>query len=211
VQLALLAANPGIDVVYPNATFFGEDRGVRTTFMDLFPSREEVTVRSLVLRRCFVFVSATCRRDAVVRAGGFDENIRGAEDFDLWVSMAENGSRFLGHSRPLVRYRFRSDSLSSDSPKLLNTVLGVYKKHLARPGLRPSDRKALAKAIRTTQAELDLYFANQALLETSTSLARGPLAGATRVLHRAKLKTTLWTLRLGPNLRARYVWWRRNR
>ena len=209
VQVGLLDANPDVDVVYPNATFFGEDRGVAKTFMEVFPSRGEVTVASLALRECYVFISATCRREAAIRAGGFDENIRGAEDFDLWISMAERRSRFLYHSQPLVRYRFRPDSLSSDSPRLHNTVLALYKKHLARPEFRAADRDAIAEAIRRTQAELDLYVGKQALHSSDVEVALQRLASANRVFHRAKLSAVVWMLKLAPGLVFRYMQWQR--
>lgn len=205
VQVGLLDANPNVDVVYPNATFFGEDRGVANTFMEVFPSRGEVTVASLALRECYVFISATCRREAVIRAGGFDVNIRGAEDFDLWLSMAEQGSRFLYHSRPLVRYRFRPDSLSSDSPALLNTVLALYKKHLSRPELLVPDRNAIAEAIRRTQAELDLYLGKQALQSSNIDVAIERLESANGVFHRSKLSAVVWMLRLAPGLASKYI------
>ena len=145
-----------------------------------------------------------------VRAGGFDVNIRGAEDFDLWLSMAEQGSRFLYHSRPLVRYRFRPDSLSSDSPALLNTVLALYKKHLARPELLVPDRNAIAEAIRRTQAELDLYLGKQALQSSNIDVAIERLASANGVFHRSKLSAVVWMLRLAPGLASKYIQRQRN-
>lgn len=124
--------------------------------------------------------------------------------------MAEQGSRFLYHPQSLVRYRFRPDSLSSDSPALLNTVLALYRKHLARPQLSAPDRKAIEEAIRRTQAELDLYLGKKALNSSNIEVAIERLASANQVFHRTKLSAVVWMLRLAPGLASKYIQRQRN-
>ncbi|MFQ5766311.1 MAG: glycosyltransferase family 2 protein, partial [Rhodospirillales bacterium] len=49
--------------------------------------------------------SVVTRREAVAAAGGFDEGLRSAQDFDLWLAMLrEPGTPFLVFGEPLLRY-----------------------------------------------------------------------------------------------------------
>ena len=51
------------------------------------------------------------RRDLVLQAGGYRENVPLAEDFDLLLRLAERGGRFIAlRGRPLYRWRRRPDS-----------------------------------------------------------------------------------------------------
>ena len=105
-----MEADPTIDVLYPNAYLFGDPRTEGLTFMDLHPSKGEVTFRSLVTQQCNVFISVIARREALEKAGLFDESLRSSEDFDMWLRVLKNGGRIAYHGRPLVRSRRRPDS-----------------------------------------------------------------------------------------------------
>ena len=48
--------------------------------------------------------TATLRREAVLRAGGFPEGMRIGEDQWLWIRLIEQGSKFCFSTMPLVRY-----------------------------------------------------------------------------------------------------------
>jgi glycosyltransferase involved in cell wall biosynthesis len=56
--------------------------------------------------------SAMVRRDAVLRAGGFDENLDAYEDVDLWFRMAAHGD-FLFLPDRLIKYRLHGANTSS--------------------------------------------------------------------------------------------------
>jgi len=48
VQVAAMERDPSVDVLYPNASLFGDPRNDGRTFMDLCPSEGEVTFESLI-------------------------------------------------------------------------------------------------------------------------------------------------------------------
>lgn len=53
------------------------------------------------------------RRETVLTLGGFDEDLRTCEDWDLWQRIARAGIRFVGVQEPLAFYRMRDGSLST--------------------------------------------------------------------------------------------------
>ena len=53
------------------------------------------------------------RRDALVRAGGFDPDLDSAEDWDLWLRLSQSGPSALIRS-PLVFYRDNPSGVSKD-------------------------------------------------------------------------------------------------
>jgi glycosyltransferase involved in cell wall biosynthesis len=81
-------------------------------------------VRNALLTTSGVLV----RRDSFLQAGGFDQTIRYAEDYDLWLRLARLGG-FAYIDQPLVRVRRHSRNVSKDLGKMLEgekTVLNRY-------------------------------------------------------------------------------------
>ena len=105
-QLAVLERD-GLDVVYPNATTFGDPLRSGRLFMDMHPSTGPVSIESLVSQQCNVMVSVLARRDVLESAGLFDESLRSSEDFDMWLRIVHAGGRIGYHRRSLVRSRLR--------------------------------------------------------------------------------------------------------
>jgi glycosyltransferase involved in cell wall biosynthesis len=87
------------------------------------------------------------KKAAVEWVGGFDEQFRGPEDYDLWMRIA--GKYTVGYiKRPLARYRSVAGSLSMDDRKFLPQVLRVLDKAFAEGGalyaLRQQRRQAVS-------------------------------------------------------------------
>ena len=57
--------------------------------------------------------SVIAERELLRNAGGFDPSLRGSEDWDLWIRLAQ-GSPVAAVDRPLVAYRLGRQSLSLD-------------------------------------------------------------------------------------------------
>lgn len=61
---------------------------------------------SLYLKGYIPSISVVTRRDAVLACGGFDETLRNAQDFDLWLKLlAGPETRFMLFGEALARYR----------------------------------------------------------------------------------------------------------
>lgn len=109
------------------------------------PPADAWTFFQELLQRNFVYVAVTMRRAAADAVGGFNEHLRGPEDYDLWL-------RLLGHGYPAVRapgllavYRQRFDSLSRDPLKMWEAALRVYR-DLADDARLPEPARAAARA-----------------------------------------------------------------
>jgi glycosyltransferase involved in cell wall biosynthesis len=85
-----------------------------------------------LVRRCWIVVAtATYRRDALVAVGGFDERLRFAEDYDLYLRLAQ---RFpvVDHYTEVSEYRQHIGTLSRNIERMLVHTLLVLRRH--RPG-----------------------------------------------------------------------------
>jgi len=113
-QLSKLRTEALIDAVCCNACIFGDGVRIGESLVDSALPDGDVTVASLLQQIHVVAPSATiAKRQTVVQRGMFDEAIRGAEDYDLWLRLVGPGGRMVYQKEPLVRYRRQAGSLSS--------------------------------------------------------------------------------------------------
>lgn len=87
--------------------------------------------------------SVVARREAVVAAGGFDEGLPNAQDFDLWLAMLrEPGTPFLVFDEPLLRYHPAPGGIMSHTKRRLRCGLAIAQRYF--PDLRSRPGSALA-------------------------------------------------------------------
>lgn len=208
VHVGMLEANPAIDLVYSNFTYFGDSSWAGGLGMDRIPSNGEVTAHSLISRECNVFIGVTARRETLIGAGLFDPDIRGGEDLDLWIRVVRNGGKIVYHRRPLVRYRLRLNSMSDDKLDLLKNGLTVYEKHLKTQGISAEERGWIETAIRKQHATIDFVKGKKALYAGNYTEARERLSRAGKVLREPKLRVAVLALHIVPQLLNRYIRYR---
>ncbi len=92
----LLDAHPEADAAYGDYEEFGASTGVRRTAPSLDPYRVAHVNKSSGL--------AMFRREALERLGGWS-TVRGYEDWDLWMTFAEQGRRVVHSGEVVFRYR----------------------------------------------------------------------------------------------------------
>ncbi|MCX7590745.1 MAG: glycosyltransferase family 2 protein [Kiritimatiellae bacterium] len=86
------------------------------------------------------------RKSAVLEAGGFDENLRGPEDFDLWMRIALHHP-VVRIEYPLSFYRQGESSLSTDDRRFLPEIMRLLDKAYGPGGaLRGKGPKKRAQA-----------------------------------------------------------------
>ena len=83
--------------------------------------------------------SVIARRDAVFAVGGFDPELRNAQDFDLWLAMLKKpGTPFLVFGEPLLRYHLTPGGIMSHTKRRLRCGVAIavrfYPDLRARPG-----------------------------------------------------------------------------
>jgi glycosyltransferase involved in cell wall biosynthesis len=197
-QLQVLRSG-GFDVVYPNATTFGDPLRSGRLFMNVHPSEGEVTFESLVSQRCNVMVSVLARRDALTAAGLFDESLRSSEDFDMWLRIIQNGGRIGYHRKSLVGSRLRRGSLSADAVNMCHHIVRVLDK--TREMTLTEAQQALVAARRAYfGALLRMHEGKRAFFAGDHKQAVQKLSEANAHLGRRKIALAVLLLRLMPGL-----------
>ncbi len=199
-QLAAMEADPSAAVVYPNGVVFGDTPQAGKLLMDLTPSEGPADFAAIVRLRCQVMVSAMVRRDAIIRAGLFDPDLRAVEDFDLWLRMTLGGDKIVYHRKPLLRYRRRAGSLSSNSVWMRRCALRVLEKIERQFSLSAGDRMALEEGKARFQADIAYYEGKEALAKGDVPAAIRGLSAANRHLRLRGLALKIWMLKLFPKL-----------
>ena len=86
--------------------------------------------------------SVVAKRDAVLAVGGFDESLRNAQDFDLWLRLLENpAAKFTLFPCTLLRYHHTPGSIMSFTERRLACCETIAVRHLA--GVRARGGSAL--------------------------------------------------------------------
>lgn len=107
---AVLDADPRIAFVSTWLETFGDEHWVWRQERCDFPA---------LLAECVVLTAAPVRREAVEAVGGYDESMaaQGDEDWDLWISLVEQGYRGTILPEVLFHYRRRAGSMSATSTR----------------------------------------------------------------------------------------------
>jgi len=169
-QLSFMQANPEIDVNYINPVYRGGALDGKS-WMDVYPSRGAVTFLS-------VMAGATppanpgsiIRREALLRAGLYDAELRSWEDFGIWLKILKSGGRIAYSDAKLVNYRIRPGSLTGEL-RYMDDAVRVLDNVEALLELTKEEHDALQK--RRASAQLD-----RERLRAKSSLQRGDWAGA---------------------------------
>jgi glycosyltransferase involved in cell wall biosynthesis len=82
--------------------------------------------------------SVVARRDAVLAAGGFDEGLPNAQDFDLWLALLRDpGTPFVVFDEPLVRYYAGEAGIMGHTERRLACCLEIARRHAPELCRRP--------------------------------------------------------------------------
>jgi hypothetical protein len=221
-QMKLFEEQPSLDMVYSDTHLFGDSRFAGKTFMELHPQRGTATLESLLSGDCTIVTSCVVvRKRAVIELGMFDENVRGSEDFDLWLRLAHAGARIAHQREALGRRRIHLGALTQAHEKMdLEQTKALRKLAMAVP-LGNRARLLLERRLRRLEIEVESRQARRCLLsgdlqQAADSFKRmrsllqedrlGPRRGRvvsgepSRALRAAKLDLVLFGLRLSSNL-----------
>jgi hypothetical protein len=137
--------------------------------------------RSAILRTCFPGGWPALRRRRLLDAGGFDESFAIAYDWECWIRLIHGGAVAGMVDEPLLTYRIRPGSLSSETVASLRERIRMLEHSRRSPALLPHERDVLEAAVAGNQRRL-------AGEEIGLALASG---GARRKLLRLALKRSV--------------------
>lgn len=200
-QMRALQENPTLDMIYTDALLVGDSPLAGRTFMEVEPSRGEVTFESLLRWDCVVITSCVvARRQSLIDAGLFNPTLYYSEDFDLWLRLLQEGNRVSYQTEVLAHHRVHATSLCANETRQLEGEITVYEKWLNEPSLSSEMKDVLRAHIEHRRADLALVQGKQKLQAGQYRQAREAFAHANDFFHRRKLRLTLIGLRLAPQL-----------
>jgi len=211
-QMKLFAEDPSLGLTYSNGLVGvpGEER----EFIERCPSHGDATFSSLLVERCQIPISTVvARRDAIVRAGMFDETLLRCDDYDMWVRTAFYGAKIAYTRRVQARMPVgRPGSLSQSRARMAEgywTILENYKKNLP---LNAADREVVEKRAAQIKARFLLEEAKNKLQAGDFDQGRKLIREANNYWHKPSLSLTLLGLKIAPGATSKLIsWWNRTR
>lgn len=108
-QVRFLDNNPDVAVV---GTFsYDIDESGKIISRKVLPYKPEDIKRELIRRNPILHSSIMARREAIEKAGGYDEKFKYAQDYDLWLKISQF-SKLANIPKFLIKRRFYKDMLS---------------------------------------------------------------------------------------------------
>ena len=148
---SLAAERPDLDIVTTDAHL--EIEGVRAgTFNGSTPFVVD-DQRAGILRSCFTGGWPAVRRTRVLAAGGWDESLRIAHDWDCWLRLIFDGAQAGLVDEPLMSYRIHDGNLTSDRVGSLTERVAVLER-ARNQQLTPGERRLLDASIRWQRSRL---------------------------------------------------------
>ena len=120
-----------------------------------------------LLRQSFITVNTVmARKELLERVGGFDESapFRSHEDYDLWLRLALEGTRFDYLDEPLAVYHRGFSSMSSDRISMHKRYLEVLEHFDSTYALPPEARCQVSSTLNRTNAALGRMLLQQGRL-----------------------------------------------
>jgi len=202
-QMQLLRQDPSLDLVYCDTVLVRNEQPFDRAFT-MEPQSANVTFDTLLTEDCAVSTStAVVSREAIVRAGMFDENFRRCEDFDMWLRMSFGGARMTYHPDAQVYHRISQTGLSADRWAMKRDRIRVYQKMAALP-VSSQQRKIIDRMVAMTETLCDVEQLKSALIAGDYALANEAAARASSHKTNWKFTLTVMGLRIAPRLSRRF-------
>lgn len=161
---------------------------------------------TLYLKGYIPSISVVTKRDSVLGVGGFDESLRNAQDFDLWLKLlADPNARFILFGEALARYHHTEGSIMSHTDRRIACCREIALRYL--PALKARGGFALPKLWRrlaivhgeAAHAQPDrkwsfVFGAAGALARDTLNALSGGAGGKTRERPLGIAFSTIWVL-----------------
>jgi glycosyltransferase involved in cell wall biosynthesis len=195
----------GCDLACADAMIFGVSADAGRSYMDSLmesaPPEGLVTFLELVnAERSLITSGVIVRRDLVLEVGLFDEALRNAQDFDLWLRLARHGARLAYQRKVLLSYRSRPNSLSGDAINSHQRELRVFDKIERSYEFTPVERMEVGAVIKSRRALLEYELGKLYLVPGDFARARQSFANANNLQRSWKARVALCLTMIAPGL-----------
>ncbi|MEQ1509612.1 MAG: glycosyltransferase family A protein [Sphingopyxis sp.] len=142
-MLERINADDQPDFVTCDAVSFGNVAHDGEIFSSRYPQDEPITLARFLSREVNIFGLSMVRKSAIDSIGGYDEELRSAEDLDFWLRLLLTGAKGGLVRQSLVDYRRRAGSLSHNTAPLMRDTVTAFAKLIAH--LPAGNERALAE------------------------------------------------------------------
>jgi GT2 family glycosyltransferase len=158
-----LEAAPGAGLAYADAWILDDASGRinRRTSLSFYPHRAapdadaDELYAALIEKNFVIASSATLTREALDAVGAFDAELRGTDDWDMWLRVAGAGfGAVRAAPEPLVVLRYSATSQSSDLPMMVAGNLDVLRRAIGREPEGSTRRVAAEERLAANEAWL---------------------------------------------------------
>jgi glycosyltransferase involved in cell wall biosynthesis len=201
-QLALIESGQGYDLVYADATTFGELATPGRTVMDDNPSDGEVTFSSLLEGKCSAITTTVlARREALLEVGLFDESLGSSQDLDLWLRLAKrSGARMSYQRKALAAHRIYEAGLAADDLGSLEDEVTVLTKASRRSDLTPAEQDAIKRTMPKRRAVIEAWRGKERLRDGNFAGAIESFSESNSLVTNRKLQLVILSLKIAPRL-----------
>ena len=193
----LATARPDLDIVTTDAAWESDGSLVGRFNSQANPFEVE-NQRAAILERCFI-VAPGVRRSAVLGVGGQDTGLEVSADWDCWIRMILGGSKAGSVDEPLLRYRLREGSVSSERLTSFQHRVDMLEHLRTRQALRGEDLAALDAALSRHRQTLSLAQALDAAHRGSEDARELALAVVRDEAHGRKTRLKAALLAAAPS------------
>ena len=194
-QMKALRQNPRATMAWGDAVRLDDNRPLYPPPPDAAEWQGERVIHKCLVRSPG---QALIRRSTLERVGGFDPNLWGTDDFDLYIRLAEVGP-FVYQPRTALLYRWHAGNASNQTARMLENEQKVRRKHVAAV-----ERRVCSRADRSTEARERRYQDRMWLgwyhfLDGRYGAARRNYLAAARIAPGRFLKRRSWKAAFVPD------------
>lgn len=200
-QVKSFQEHPELDLVCSDTMFYGDPQLEGQTFFSCCRLQGPVTFGGMLIENPLTTSCVVARTRVVLDAGLFDETLRVAEDYDLWLRIAATGAVIKRCWKVLARHRVHSNSLSSEDEALwLKSHIRVLTNIMGNRQLSHELREEVRRQLICFRVLLDTEEGKRHLARGSFNEAISCFAKVNALGGSGKVRLILTGLRVAPGL-----------